>query len=437
MPETLNMQDFNHPDVNLCMYLLSRASTPSEAIGAWLVLQNQYPSLAAVINLDTHEENNLPPVLKKYHDTRKSHIVPYIAGSNLYFLGDDIIKRTLAEQDYQFGIDHSLMFDTNIATYIDKLVRKQPLGNVQAEFTSAVSEILRDNLNFDHLFYMVENIKNVHHQIENDDLTKIDFWRSLNKAFRRNLVSLQLFQSIDTQNLNQNFEPRPTFTYIEAVRKAVEFAFDFYISEVGREQMQNFVLLQRVLLLHVIGILRIQLSSARSAKNKMADYFQFVQFTIGAYLDREAIVAHHFFLDEKNVPMLEKIKRGTNKKRLLKRLDNIAWDMASPRFMERLISNFGNRNYFLPILFTFDANLKKLLTIYPIKGVIFNRRTGAFHPLPKINTREYFEEHGCVEFIDQLYSDEFRLQRLAREKPDRASLRRLIAQEYRELRMLL
>ncbi|PWF65546.1 hypothetical protein CBX98_25600, partial [Vibrio sp. T9] len=92
------------------------------------------------------------------------------------------------------------MFDTNIATYIDAMVRGESLGHVHSKVVPLIDDLLRDDLNFDHLYYLVENVKTVHRQVKRFSSSPLLFWRSLHKDFRRNLVSLELFRSINTKD---------------------------------------------------------------------------------------------------------------------------------------------------------------------------------------------------------------------------------------------
>lgn len=432
------MNEFDQEEVKACMYMLSKADDPSEAVSAWALLQRKHPRLSAMVSLSNYDKVVLPPWLKKYSAKPNNFLVPYFSTEKMYFLDDELLFKMLSSgEDFKFRIDYTLMFDTNIATYVNKLVRGEPLGNIQPRLVALVDDILHDDLNFDHLFYMAENVKNVFPQIERNATSKRAFWRSLAKGFRQNLVSLQVFRSIDCKEYRRTSNPRPQFTYRQAARHAIDFTYDFYASEIGRDHILNFVLIQKRILLQLIGMVRIQLSSSKSARYKMGEYFKFIHEVVGAYFDREAIIAHKYFNNRNTMVILEKIKKGCGKKGLLKKLDNIAWDMAAPRFMEKLIVAGGEGRYFIPMFLTFDAGLRELLEHYPVKGVIFSKESGAFAPIPSINTRDYFKQNGCQDEIDHLYSDPVRSERLSRPKPTRMIIHRLIRREYKALRSLI
>jgi hypothetical protein len=251
------------------------------------------------------------------------------------------------------------------------------------------------------------------------------------------MVSLQVFRSIDCEAYKRTLSPKAQFSYREAAREAIEFSYNFYMSDDGKRSVLSFVLLQRVILLHLIGMIRIQLSSSKGVKKKMTEYFEFVNDVVGSYLDRESIIAHKYFADRSQVRLLESIKVGMSPVRLLKRLDNIAWDIAAPRFMERLIVDGGNGRYFIPMFMSLDSKMREVLSLYPVKGVVFNRKSGAFTPIAEVPTAEYFEKHGCLDELARLHSEPVRLKRLSRPRLDRSAIHSLIRKEYGTLRRIV
>ncbi|MBA4316578.1 MAG: hypothetical protein U1D41_14955 [Nitrosomonas sp.] len=434
------MKAFEHQDVQLCAYLLSEAKTPDDALIAWSSMQAQYPDLVGIVCLDSYRRSALPPSVKKYTNNPLNYLVPYFESEHIYFLEDDLLRDMFSSNEVKFGVDYTLMLDTNIASYINKLVRGESLGGMQNKIIPLIDEILHDDLNFDTLFYMVENVKNVINLIGNEQSSTISFWRSLDKDFRSNLVSLQIFRSIDCKEYKRTSNPKPIFTYRNAARRAINFAYDFYASEIGKEHILDFVLVQRLILLQLIGMVKIQLSSNRSARKKMADYFDYIHEVVGAYFDRESIIAHKYFLNRNSVGILNKIQKGMPISGLLKKLDNIAWDMAAPRFMEKLIISMteaSDGRYFIPMFVSFDNKLRELLSLFPVKGAIFSKSEGELIPLPKINTMDYFQSHGCGDYLEHLFSDSVKTERMSRPKPTRLSVHSCIKREYRALREVI
>lgn len=434
------MKVFEHQEVQLCASILSEAKTPDDALVAWSSMQARHPDLVGIVCLDNYKRSALPPSVKKYTNPPLNYLVPYFESENIYFLEDDLLRDMFRSNQVKFGIDYTLMLDTNIASYINKLVRGEPLGKLQNKIIPLIDEILHDDLNFDSLFYMVENVKNVINLISKEQKSKISFWKSLDKDFRSNLVSLQVFRSIDCKEYKRTSNPKPIFTHRNAARRAINFSYDFYASELGREHILEFLLVQRLILLQLIGMVKIQLSSNRSASNKMGKYFNYIHEVVGAYFDRESIIAHKYFLDRSSVGILNKMQKGMPTSGLLKKLDNIAWDMAAPRFIEKLITSMTEASegrYFIPMFVSFDTKLRELLSLFPVKGAIYSKSEGDMIPLPKINTMEYFQSHGCGDDLEHLYSEPVKAERMSRSKPTRLSIYKCIKSEYRELRKVI
>lgn len=434
------MKTFEHQEVQRCASILSEAQTPDEALIAWLSLQAQHPDLVGMVCLDSYRRSALLPSVKKYTKAPLNYLVPYFESEHIYFLEDDLLRDMLSSNEVKFGIDYTLMLDTNIASYINKLVRGESLGKLQNKIIPLIDGILHDDLNFDSLFYMVENVKHVINLIGKEQKSKISFWRCLDKDFRSNLVSLQVFRSIDCKEYKRTSNPKPIFTYRNAARRAINYTYDFYASELGREHILDFVLVQRLILLQLIGMVKIQLSSNRSASKKMGEYFKYIHEVVGVYFDRESIIAHNYFLDRSSVRILNQMQKNMPTSGLLKKLDNIAWDMVAPRFMEKLIISMGEGHegrYFIPMFVSFDTKLRELLSLFPVKGAIYSKSEGVLIPLPKINTIDYFQSHGCGDDLEQLSSGPVKAERMSRPKPTRLSIHKCIKSEYRELRKVI
>ena len=190
------------------------------------------------------------------------------------------------------------------------------------------------------------------------------------------------------------------------------------------------------MILHqLLGILKIQFSSRRGAKNKTVDFLEFVQKE-GLYFEREAIVAHKYFQDSKTIRILESVNRGTQTD-LWGKIDNLAWDMTAPRFMERMIAMEAEADFIIPFFLTFDRNLRELIRCYPVKAVIIDWRSGGVLSIPSVRTRDYFMRAGCWNRISGFFSDEKRIERKAKEVPPLEILSERINSLYEELNAIL
>ena len=427
------MEIFDKKEFCECAALFSTANNPSDVAKSWLKLKGEFNELSGVIHLDNYDREVLPSCIRKYTKEPLDYLVPYFKSESLYFIDDEMLRSIFQKGTNRFIIDYTVMFDTNMASYIYRLVRGEPVGDVQDKLLKLVDELLRDDLNFDFLFYLVENIKIILPRADFKAKTKLKFWLSLDKEFRDNLCSLHLFASIDCKEYKKTLNPKFTVSHFKAVRNAIDSAYTFYFER--KNMIDEFMLLQRCLLLNLIGMVRIQEESNQKERNKMKNYLYFMHSTVGAYMDREAVIAHKYFISRDNLPILSKIQKRCETKVLLQRLDNIAWDMAVPRIMEKLIaSGLGSEGqYFVPLFLSFDKNLKKMLKMHSIKGAIYNRNTGDIVSFPDINSEEYFEANNLGKDINWVCSDELKIERRERGRHTRKTAHKAIFAEYRKL----
>ncbi|ELH0894229.1 hypothetical protein Q9887_001098 [Vibrio fluvialis] len=427
------MEVYEREEFIECATHFSEAKTPYDVAKSWALLQGKFPELSGITHLDNYDRTVLPPCIKKYTRKPLDYITPYFVSNSLYFIDDEMIRNIFQKETNHFPIDYTVMFDTNMASYINRLVRGEPVGEVQEKLLKLVDELLRDDLNYDFLFYLVENIKTVLPKADFEAPSKLKFWLSLNRDFRDNLCSLHLFASIDSKGYKKTLNPRLTISYRQAVRNAIDSAYDFYF--VKRKSIDEYMLLQRVLLLNLIGMVRIQEESNKKERNKMKVYLEFLHNTVGMYIDREAIVAHKYFISRDNLPILRKVHKGCEVKGLIRQLDNIAWDMVAPRIMEKLIySGFGSEGqYFIPMFLSFDNALKKMLNMHPIKSAIYNRKTGYVISFPVQSSQEYFKEHNLDRDLDWICSDALKEERKLRGSHSRRSAFKAIFKEYKAL----
>lgn len=237
------------------------------------------------------------------------------------------------------------------------------------------------------------------------------FWESLDKGFRQNLVSLQLFRDVDCQHYQKSRKLKFNISYEEALGRSIDFTYQFYASPERQELITFFLFLQKTILFQLLAILKIQFSSKRGAKNKTREFLEFVQKE-GVYFDRETIAAHKYFHDSKTIRIFESVNRGTQTD-LWGKIDNLAWDMTAPRFMETMIALQEPGTFMVPFFLTFDRNLRELIRCYPVKAAIIDRRSEGVLPIPLFSTHKYFEKEKCWHIISNFFSEEKQKERSA------------------------
>lgn len=388
-----------------------------------------------ILSLPEYKDSFYYPILFP-KDFSKDYIVPYFCYPFVYFIHHERIR------PYGINIDYTLSFDTNAASYVKKIVLDNSLKTLNNKIANAFDNLLTNNMNFDCIFYFFENYKLVYPilaQLKNKrNCSPISFWKLLNKDFRWNIVCLTLFMGVDCSHYKKNKELRYDFSFLGAVRNSVNFTYNFYVSSEGQFFSEDiFFRIQKDILFQLLAIYRIQFASKKSPAFKLGKFLDFLQDNGEVYLERETIMAHKYFTNRKSMPILNKINQGCNIKGLLKKIDNIAWDITTSRFMEKMFTVTQQGDYMIPFFLSFDKRLRYLLSSFPIKAVIYDHITGMVHSIPAINTYEYFKSEGCQDIMDNFFSLERKTLRFSNRKSDSKSKLFRIRHEYKKLRLSL
>ena len=188
---------FHTPEVLRFAEHLSVAKRPSDLLRAKLVLGRDSYGIDAMVSLPSYEEGSYFPLFEAPTTLPKKYVVPYLYYPYVYFVSHEPLVRPWLK------IGYIITFDTNFASYVDKVVRGEPLKSQQGEIMQVIDDILYNNLNFDPMFYLVENIKQAYPialGMKNDETSSPHkFWDLLDEGFRQNIVSLQLFRDVDYQ----------------------------------------------------------------------------------------------------------------------------------------------------------------------------------------------------------------------------------------------
>ena len=425
---------FHTPEIIKFAHLLSGARKPDDLLTAESVLGKNSYGISAMVSLPFYEADAYFPAFTVPSTLRREYIVPYLCHPYVYFINHEPLVRP------SMLIDYTVTFDTNFASYINRFVRGESLKGQQDEFMHIINDILDSNLNFDSSFYFVENIKEAYPialRIKNDENNSPQMlWESLDKNFRDNIVNLELFRCVDCDHYQKTRELKFDISIEEAVSRSVNFTFWFYASDECQELIRDFLFRQKAILLQLLAMLIVQFSSSRGARNKIKEFLKFVQEK-EVYFDRETIAAHKYFKDRKMIPLLGRVNRGGIQRRLMEKIDNLAWDMTAPRSMERMAMLQAAGDYMVPFFLTFDQKLRELITCYPVKAVIIDRRSSGVLSIPELNTCEYFNKEGCEDIVTSFFSKEKQTERLSREVPNLEILSDRVDSAYRELNAIL
>ncbi|MFE6799886.1 hypothetical protein ACFVAP_27120, partial [Paenibacillus chitinolyticus] len=99
------------------LYNLSIASNASEVLESWIMMGDSNNDKVAIISLDNYHRSVYPAALNNLIKSNNSHFIPYFESDKLYFIDNELLAEIFSnqEKDTEFGIDYSIMLDTNYA----------------------------------------------------------------------------------------------------------------------------------------------------------------------------------------------------------------------------------------------------------------------------------------------------------------------------------
>lgn len=423
---------FSTREVRNFTSLLYALEEPGDIYAAKRVLGRHCYGIRAIISSSSSKQEFSPYDATSLIETE--YLVSYLRGPYIYFINHEALERPYLR------VSPTIVLDTNMASYIGKFIRGESLGQQQREVEHTVDTLLRTRLNFDHSFYIIENIKQAHPITVADGKEALDspmrFWGTLEEGFRRNLIALELFKEMDFEYYIRTAALRFSITEEEAVLSAAKNAYRFYASTEMQDLVEEFRFLQKAILYQLLTMLKIQFSSHRSANNKIREFMEFAQEN-GAFFQRETILAHKYFKNHNAVPILKGINRGKVQRDLSKKIDNIAWDMTVPRYIERMIGLWDITDFILPFFMSFDRDLRAMISYYQVRGVIIDRESTGVLPIPAIESMEYFKIEGCEDILKHFFSEEMRAERHLHAEQTFEDLVQKVELVYQELAAIL
>ncbi|MGG7177209.1 hypothetical protein ACQPU1_06450 [Clostridium paraputrificum] len=371
---------------------LSKARSPREALSAWGYMGRDKKGKFMTISLDEYNKNIYPDTLNRIINSNESSFIPYFESGKLYFMDDNLLEEMIESEGKEivFPIDYSIMLDTNYSSYIDKFVNNKDLSSLDNNIFSTIDILIREDFRYDYIFYIIENYKNTFY---NSQLGNVLSETELKAGYWQNLVSLEMFKNIDKEEYCTKGKIKYNISKLEAQLIVDGFFSDVCSSQIGKEAMENFLIIHKSLVLFLIGVIRIRFQSKKSYHHKIKELFEYMHNTIGVFFQREMIIAHKYFINPQNVQLINKVNKNMTKENLLKSIENFAWDFASPRIMEFFLNTRGEGRYLIPFFLSNDKNLRDLLKMFRVKGVIIDPDNLMPLSIPNEDFLFYFEKN--------------------------------------------
>jgi hypothetical protein len=387
--------------IDTVLYGLSKSESPRDILTTWKNSDFDMSGFKAIVALDNYSKGAYPSNLIKYLKSGDTDFIPYFHSENLYFTDDQLLNEMFSsKENVEFPVDYSIMVDTNYASYIHQFIKSDYSDLDNTKFNT-IALLIREEFRYDYWFYILENSK----LVDFDKAFDLIEFKKAHSDMHANLVSLELFKSIDSDAFKNNEGIIYTISKSEAIERADYLIENLFCGEGGKEFFHQFSFLQKQMKLFLIGMLEINFKSGKSAKNKLVELFDYMNEVVGAYLDREIRISYEYFKKNSNLKIFNKIQRNGKIDGLSELLSNIAWDFVAPRAMEFFLRLDTEGRFFLPFFLSHDGGLKEVLNMYDAKAVLYSENIGPL-TVSKIGSVEYFESEKCKIDLNYYFSPE-------------------------------
>ena len=347
------------------LYEVGTAPTRSEALASF----EEYKHLLKDWRILYADESKAGPLpLRRAQFSVKGFVSTLFSGHSLWVLDHDVIS---SSDTMMFQVGYGTYIDSNAASFIRSLAyREEP-----KEHLLNFCRMLSDSFSFDEL----SNINPYLYLWE----AQRDRTPETITGIRETMAALFALSWIK-QPLNAEWGKMYRKLYQEQAEAEADcFLYQFYQNldaGLGKAIEDQVDLLEAMLLRTKL----IELSSKRSAQNKMNELVQFMHDELSTMMIRELLVCADILFREGKSQMSQKLDGLQKKKRPFDELRNCARDLNMLRSMDQLtnsISDNTNSSFYIANLITFDRDIIDIIQLTELRAIALRRSSSDAFPI--------------------------------------------------------
>lgn len=351
--------------IQQALYAVGTAPTRSEALASFE--ENQH-LLKDWRILYADESKAGPLSLRLAQFSEKGFVSTLFSGHSLWVLDHDVIS---SSDTMMFQVGYGTYIDSNAASFIRSLAyREEP-----KEHLLNFCRMLSDSFSFDELSNINPYLYLWEAQRDRSPETVTGIRETMAALFALSWIK---------QPLNAEWGKMYRKLYQEqAEAEADRFLYQFYLNldaGLGKAIEDQVDLLEAMLLRTKL----IELSSKRSAQNKLNELLQFMHDELSTMMIRELLVCADILFREGKSQMSKKLDGLQKKKRPFDELRNCARDLNMLRSMDQLtnsISDHTNSSFYIANLITFDRDIIDIIQLTELRAIALRRSSSDAFPI--------------------------------------------------------
>lgn len=304
------------------------------------------------------KDNHFPDIFgfKKFDENSGAGIYSIFLEKRLFFLSKSAINNSKGK-NLDARIDYSISFDTQAISYVDRMFNNKEYPPI---FKTAFDYIIENDFNIDGIPYLCENSSKLAD-------------RRIKEAMFETLNTFQILRTLDKHEYKKTGRIRSTLSLTEN-KKEVDSLIE--ACEGLHENMHIATPMYDKCLLLLIYIVDIHLNRKCDAKKKMNEFLYYCQNRFSGLPLRMIYIAYALF-NKYNLMFFKKIQKGLDKDKLLRELENMAWDLYHIHSLENTNEFYSEfeKDFVVKVFLTFDRGLIEIINLKPVKALVYKENS--------------------------------------------------------------
>lgn len=330
-----------------------------------------------VFTQDNYTNPKLPKIDMFGSDTKRFKSL--FQNNNFIFLNQNIIRDMNANKEPVIGIDYTVSFDTQFASFIERYFTGKSIEQLE-EFENILYKLIDNNVNSDYIPYIFENVA----KGESKEAIKSNIKQIIN-FFHLDKSSSYLLKNMKIKN-----QAQCDLNYEDIVKNTIDNTDYNELKDFQQQQEIMYIILMKIIIIN---------KEKKSPKQKINELVSFMHNSIFTMFDRELTIAIKFYENQNELRFFNKVININAK--TLTQLSNMAWDLALVRLLEQsyAIRPKVEADFFISYFLTFDEGLAQIIDCYPLKAILMLNKSETLQVISNVDKTKLVEKYKLEEYF--------------------------------------
>jgi hypothetical protein len=276
----------------------------------------------------------------------------YFPDSGLFFYSDQIVRDLEKSGQSRQRINYSFSFDSNVSEAF-RLFNDNKTVTPSDKFESVLYLIKQYDLNFDYIFFILENLPHLD-----------------NLANERPFSTIKALKRFDNAEIQFKDDRLIKCNYLISNEDAGKLALETIHKFKGHEFVENAFQRQSGLYLLILKSIQLYLKNKKDYISNLSSLISYSMKAIGKFARLELYFCWKILKNGQKLSFFQPIT--SYHKNILFKAKSISWDLFFIRHQEFMACNDFDKSFQIPFYISFDNKFINLVEACPIKCLIID-----------------------------------------------------------------